>query len=413
MQSFLSFERILSFSLKALAGRERNFKSSKLSLNRQDFTAPEAGRLVTGAGGYLAFLPAPLPPKLNYSPELVTLISKADAALSELSGLGRLLPNPHLLIAPWMAREAVLSSRIEGTRASLSDVLIDEVGGVGPKPPEDLGEVRNYIVALEHGIERLPKLPLSLRLVREIHAKLMKGVRGDRATPGEFRRSQNWIGAAGSTPASAAYVPPPVENLLECLDDWEKFLHQRDAMPDLVQCALMHEQFEAIHPFLDGNGRVGRLLITLFLIERGRLSHPLLYLSDYIDEHRRDYYDLLQRVRTRGDWDSWLRYFINGVQVTAADAVKRTSHVIELREKFRSRVADKPKALSLVDQLFTNPYLTVARAEAVLKISNPTARKVVDLLIERKLIAQMGKRRWAKLYLAREVLEAIEGTKSK
>lgn len=377
-------------------------------MNKQDFISPEAGRVVQGVGGYLAFLPAPLPPKLTYGPELVTLISKADAALSELSGLGRLLPNPHLLIAPWMAREAVLSSRIEGTRASLSDVLIDEVGGVGPKPPDDLGEVRNYIVALEHGIQRLPKLPLSLRLVREIHAKLMTGVRGDKATPGEFRRSQNWIGATGSTPASATYVPPPVENLPDCLGDWEKFLHQRDAMPDLVQCALMHEQFEAIHPFLDGNGRVGRLLITLFLIERGRLSQPLLYLSDYIDEHRQDYYDLLQRVRTHGDWDSWLRYFIHGVQVTAADAVKRTSHVIELRENFRSRVSDKPKALALVDQLFTNPYLTVARVQEVLKISNPTARKLIDLLVERKLIVQMGKRRWAKLYLSRAVLEAIE-----
>lgn len=377
-------------------------------MNKQDFISPEAGRVVQGVGGYLAFVPAPLPPKLTYSPDLVTLISKADAALSELSGLGRLLPNPHLLIAPWMAREAVLSSRIEGTRASLSDVLIDEVGGVGPKPPDDLGEVRNYIVALEHGIQRLPKLPLSLRLVREVHAKLMTGVRGDKATPGEFRRSQNWIGATGSTPATATYVPPPVENLADCLGDWEKFLHQRDAMPDLVQCALMHEQFEAIHPFLDGNGRVGRLLITLFLIERGRLSQPLLYLSDYIDEHRQDYYDLLQRVRTHGDWDSWLRYFIHGVQVTAADAVKQTSHVIELREKFRSRVSDKPKALALVDQLFTNPYLTVARVQDVLKISNPTARKLIDLLVERKLIVQMGKRRWAKLYLSREVLEAIE-----
>lgn len=377
-------------------------------MNKQDFISPEAGRVVQGVGGYLAFVPAPLPPKLTYSPDLVTLISKADAALSELSGLGRLLPNPHLLIAPWMAREAVLSSRIEGTRASLSDVLIDEVGGVGPKPPDDLGEVRNYIVALEHGIQRLPKLPLSLRLVREVHAKLMTGVRGDKATPGEFRRSQNWIGATGSTPATATYVPPPVENLADCLGDWEKFLHQRDAMPDLVQCALMHEQFEAIHPFLDGNGRVGRLLITLFLIERGRLSQPLLYLSDYIDEHRQDYYDLLQRVRTHGDWDSWLRYFIHGVQVTAADAVKQTSHVIELREKFRSRISDKPKALALVDQLFTNPYLTVARVQDVLKISNPTARKLIDLLVERKLIVQMGKRRWAKLYLSREVLEAIE-----
>jgi Fic family protein len=379
-------------------------------LNPKDFIAPQAGQLVQAAGGYWAFLPALLPPSLTYDGELVKLLSRADAALSELSGLGRLLPNPHLLIAPWMAREAVLSSRIEGTRASLSDVLIDEVGGerVGVKPPHDLGEVRNYIVALEHGIERLPKLPLSLRLVREIHAKLMKGVRGDKATPGEFRRSQNWIGPEGSTPANAVYVPPPVEEMKARLDNWEKFLHQRDAMPDLVQCALMHEQFEAIHPFLDGNGRVGRLLITLFLIERGRLSQPLLYLSDYIDEHRKDYYDLLQRVRTHGDWDSWLRYFINGVRVTAADAVRRTTHVIELRESFRKRVGDKAKALALVDQLFTNPYVTAAHAMKALGVTFPTAQKAINLLVERKVIEKLGERRWAKLYLSRPILEAIE-----
>jgi Fic family protein len=379
-------------------------------LNAKDFLAPEAGKVVKAAAGYWAFVPHRLPPKLSYDGELVTLLSRADAALSELSGLGRLLPNPHLLIAPWMAREAVLSSRIEGTRASISDVLIDELGGqrVGMKPSDDVDEVRNYIVALEHGIARLPKLPLSLRLVREIHAKLMKGVRGDKATPGEFRKSQNWIGAPGSTPATAAYVPPPVKEMHACLDSWEKFLHQRDEMPVLVQCALVHEQFEAIHPFLDGNGRVGRLLVTLFLKERGRLSQPLLYLSDYIDEHRSDYYSLLQRVRTHGDWDSWLRYFIEGVRVIASDAVRRTTHVIELREEFRKRVGDKPKALALVDQLFTNPYVTVARAMEALDVTYPTALKAVELLVERKLLEKLGERRWAKLYLCRPVLEAIE-----
>ena len=194
----------------------------------------------------------------------------------------------------------------------------------------------------------------------------------------------------------------------ECLNDWEKFLHQRGTMPDLVQCALMHEQFEAIHPFLDGNGRVGRLLITLFLKERGRLSQPLLYLSDYIDKHRGDYYDLLLRVRTHGDWDSWLRYFINGVQVTAADAVKRTTHVIEMREDFRKRVGDKVRALALVDQLFTNPYMTVAHAMKALAVTYPTALKVIDLLVERKLIQKLGERRWGKLYVCKPVLEAIE-----
>ena len=213
------------------------------------------------------------------------------------------------------------------------------------------------------------------------------------ATPGEPGARRTGSGGR-CTPATAVYVPPPVTQMHQCLDDWEKFLHQRGTMPDLVQCALMHEQFEAIHPFLDGNGRVGRLLITLFLKERGRLSQPLLYLSDYIDKHRGDYYDLLLRVRTHGDWDSWLRYFINGVQVTAADAVKRTTHVIEMREDFRKRVGDKVRALALVDQLFTNPYMTVAHAMKALDVTYPTALKVIDLLVERKLIQKLGERRW-------------------
>lgn len=355
-------------------------------------------------------MPAPLPPKLAYDPELVTLLSQADAALSELSGAGRLLPNPHLLIAPWMTREAVLSSRIEGTRATISDLLIDEVGGqrVGAKPPDDLAEVQNYVVALEHGINRLPQLPLSLRLVREVHEKLLKGVRGGQATPGQFRRSQNWIGAAGSTPATAGYVPPPITQMHGCVSDWEKFLHQRGTMPDLVQCALMHEQFEAIHPFLDGNGRVGRLLITLFLMERGRLSQPLLYLSDYIDRYRKDYYELLQRVRTHGDWIAWIRYFVNGVKETATDAVKRTSRVNALREDFRKRLSDNARALALVDHLLTNPYLTVTRTAEALKVSFPTAQKLVDLLVKRKLIQRQGERRWGRLYVCKPVLEAIE-----
>jgi Fic family protein len=218
--------------------------------------------------------------------------------------MGRYLPNPHLLIASYIRREAVLSSRIEGTRVSLSELLLGEVAEPPPESGAEQQEVRNYVVALEHGIARLRSgFPLSLRLVREIHERLMEGVRGEHATPSEFRRSQNWIGPAGSTPQTALYVPPPVIEMTELLSDWERYIHRQDDTPDLIRCALLHEQFEAIHPFLDGNGRVGRLLITLFLIERGRLSQPLLYLSAYIEAHRQDYYDLLQHVRTECDWN--------------------------------------------------------------------------------------------------------------
>lgn len=377
-------------------------------MNPKDFRDPRAGKVIQTPKGYSAFIPAKLPPTLEYDNQFVLSLSRADAALSELSGLGRHLPNPHLLIAPYVRREAVLSSRIEGTKASLSDLLIDEMERPTQRTEDDVREVRNYVAAMEHGLDRLDKLPLSLRLVREIHGRLMKGVRGDFATPGEFRRSQNWIGPSGSTIETAPYVPPPPEYLDDLLGDWERFLHERNTFPDLVQCAIMHEQFEAIHPFLDGNGRLGRLLITLFLIERGRLPQPLLYLSAYIEAHRQDYYDLLQRVRTHGDWMSWLRFFIAGVTEIALEAVGQASRLMDLREKFRGRLRDKPKALILLDELFLNPYMSVSRAEKVLKVSNPTARQAVTLLQRKGVLEEITGRTWGKLYLAKPIMETIE-----
>lgn len=376
-------------------------------MNPADFHAPSAGRVVQAPGGYAAFVPAPLPPELAYAPSLVFALSRADARLSELSGLGRQLPNPNLLIAPYVRREAVLSSRIEGTRASLSDLLLNEAE-TDRSQDADVREVRNYVEALEHGLERLRELPLSLRLVRELHERLMWGVRGDQATPGEFRRSQNWIGPAGSTPATAPYVPPPPDAMMDCLADWERFLHHRDHLPELIQCALMHEQFEAIHPFLDGNGRVGRLLITLFLVERGRLAQPLLYLSDFIESHRQDYYDALQRVRTEGDWPGWLHFFLAGVEETARSAVRQASRLMDLREAYRQRLSRRPNALRLVDELFANPYLTAARAARVLGVTDPTARLAISRLQTEGLLEEVTGRSWGRIYLARPILEAIE-----
>ncbi len=373
-----------------------------------DFRCPSAGQVVRTLHGYDAFIPAPLPPTLTYEQDLVVALSEADAALSELSGLGRYLPNPHLLIAPYTRREAVLSSRIEGTRVSLSELLLDEVEEGSPQGDERR-EVRNYVLALEHGLARLRDgFPLSLRLVREIHARLMTGVRGEYATPGEFRRSQNWIGPAGSTPETAPFVPPPPDRLMETLADWERFLHARGALPDLVQCALMHEQFEAIHPFLDGNGRVGRLLITLFLVERGRLSQPLLYLSAYIEAHRQDYYDLLQGVRTDGHWEAWIRFFLAGVTETARAAIRQAGDLMDLREASRARLLGKPRALALLDGLFVNPYVTVPRAVRLLGVSNPTARQAVRDLQDEGMLEEVPGRAWPRLYLARPILRVIE-----
>lgn len=373
------------------------------------FRAPEAGRVVTVPEGYAAFVPAPLPPKLTYDPELVLALSQADAALSELSGLGRQLPNPHLLIAPYLRIEAVLSSRIEGTRASLSDLLLEEMGATPPDSQQgDVREVRNYVLSLEYGLERLKELPLSLRLVRELDERLMKGARGDQATPGEFRRSQNWIGPRGSTPATAPYVPPPPDEMNTALHHWELFLHRRGEMPDLIQCALMHEQFEAIHPFLDGNGRVGRLLITLFLVERGRLSQPLLYLSEFIEARRSEYYDRLQRVRTHGEWPGWLHYFLNGVAWTARRALRQATQLTDLREELRRKLRNKMRALALVDELFMNPYMSVTRAERILDVTNPTARRAVRQLEEEGLLEEVTGRTWGRVYVSRSIMQAIE-----
>lgn len=378
-------------------------------MNPASFQAPEAGKVIRASGGYFAFVPSPLPPRIEYDDKLVLLLSRADAKLSELSGLGRLLPNPHLLIAPYVRKEAVLSSRIEGTKTDLSELFLDEAAkGEGEADPEDVREVRNYVTALECGLKRIRSLPLSLRLVRELHGRLMRGVRGERATPGEFRRSQNWIGSSRSTIETATYVPPPVDEMHTALDAWERFLHERDRLPDLIQCALMHEQFEAIHPFLDGNGRVGRLLITLFLIERGRLSQPLLYLSAFFEARREEYYELLQRVRTRGDWSAWLRYFLEGVAETASEGVGRSGKLMDLRERFRRKVADRATPLRLLDLLFTNPYVSVARAAKMLRVTAPTARQAVAELERAGMLEEITGRSWGRLYLAKPILKILE-----
>lgn len=377
-------------------------------MNPDHYQAPEAGRIVRTPQGHAAFVPAPLPPRLEFDLPLALALSRADAALSELSGLGRVLPNPHLLIAPYLRREAVLSSRIEGTQASLADLLAQEAGQPPHAPADDVLEVRNYVTALEYGIGRLAELPLSLRLVRELHARLMDGVRGERATSGEFRRSQNWIGPPGSTAHTATYVPPPVPEMAEALGEWERFLHRRGELPDLVQCALMHEHFEAIHPFLDGNGRIGRLLITLFLIERERLAQPLLYLSEYIERNRRAYYDGLQRIRTHGDWRGWLLYFLDGVAWSARRAARQAGELMDLRESMRRAVADSPKAHALVDALFINPNINAARIKQLLGVSDPTARSALAELEAAGLIVENTGRQWGRQYLARGVLRAIE-----
>jgi len=371
------------------------------------FKDKSAGSVIRTLEGYLAFVPTPLPPTIDWDGDLVLALSRADAALSELSGLGSQLPNPHLLISPYLRQEAVLSSRIEGTQASLSDLLIDELKEE-PSSQGDVREVRNYVDALEFGIARLSEMPLSLRLVREIHQVLLEGVRGEYATPGEFRRSQNWIGRPGSTLETAGYVPPPPAEMHEALKHWERFLHDRESLPDLVQCALMHEQFEAIHPFLDGNGRVGRLLITLFLCERKRLSEPLLYLSAYFESNRAHYYDALQAVRTEGDWHGWLLYFLTGVDQAARWAATQAHDLVSIREQFRAELGASARDLTLLDELFRQPYVTVASASRILGVSNPTAAKAIGRLEGAGLLREITGRGWGRVFEAEPILEVLE-----
>jgi Fic family protein len=377
------------------------------------FKASAAGRVARASTGYWAFIPAPISTEIQYDSGIALALSQADAALSELSGLGRYLPNPDLLIAPYVKREAVASSRIEGTQADLNDLLLDELAPQRTSPTSDVLEVRNYIAALKLGMEKLEKLPLASRLIRDMHRVLMRDVRGEHATPGEFRRTQNWIGAPGCTLADATYVPPPVDEMNQCLTNWEKFVNQRGVMPDLVQCALMHDNFEAIHPFIDGNGRIGRLLITLFLLERGRLSRPLLYLSSYFERHRRDYYELLQGIRTNGDWRSWLVYFLTAVRETASAALKQGNALLAVREQARAKLTGKHRAAALLDELFINPYITVARAAELLKVSDTTADKTIRLLSDLKMLHERTGRTWGRIWVARPILDVIEPVSSR
>lgn len=375
------------------------------------FLQPPQGELVRSPQGPLAFVPAALPPALHFDAELVRLLSLADARLSELSGMSRQVPNPHLLIAPSLRQEAVLSSRIEGTQASLSDLYEEELApddAPAAAGHHDAAEVQNYVLALEHGLRRLPELPLSLRLVRELHARLMQGVRGGDKSPGEFRRHQNFIGTQGSRIDTATFVPPPPDRLPDCLADWERFLHERDTLPDLVQCALMHAQFETLHPFADGNGRVGRLLITLFLVERERLAAPLLYLSAFIDANKADYYAGLQRTRTHGDWAGWLRYFLIGIEVSARLAAQQVQDLLALRERWVQGFRGKPNAQTLADALFTNPLLDAKRAARVLGKSLPTANAAIQALVAGGVLRELTGRRWGRLYVAQELMELLQ-----
>jgi Fic family protein len=385
-------------------------------MHPNDFEPGAPGQIIRRPTGYWAFIPHPLPPQIEWTPALLRALSQADRALGELAGLGHTLLNPHLLMQPFIRREAVLSSRIEGTRASLSDLYAYEAAGGAVRPalfdlPDDVAEVRNYVRALQVGLQRLQALPISSRLFRELHACLLEGVRGEEWTPGEFRRSQNWIGPPGSTLQTAVMVPSPVEAMQRTLGQLEQYIHAGEDLPPLVRLALIHYQFEVIHPFLDGNGRVGRLLISLLLCAWELLPQPLLYLSAYFEAHRQAYYDHLLAVSTRGAWTTWLIYFLQGVASQAADGIARIRRLQALHDAYRAQFQTRQAAarlLQVVDRLFEQPIFTIPQLADALDVPYPSAQRYVQQLEASGSVREITGQARNRVYRADDILSAID-----
>ena len=355
-----------------------------------------AGSYVRQPSGYKAFIPRPLPPQpvIHFDIEMQHLLSEADAALGRLDGSIQTLPNPNLFILMYIRKEAVLSSQIEGTQASLNDVLKAEAELFSTERSGDVNEVINYVGAMEYGLARLGEFPLSVRLIREIHARLMANACGGRMSPGELRSSQNWIGPRGSTLAEAVFVPPPHEEAGKALGDLEAFLHAEDRLPALIKIALAHAQFETIHPFLDGNGRIGRLLITFFLCWKGILEKPVLYLSYYLKRNQDEYYRLLQRIRDHGEWEPWLKFFLRGVKEVARQATDTARAIVALREHHRQEILETLGAaggngLRVIERMYGNPYISVRNVVDLLGVSYASANNLIAKLAEMGLLVEL------------------------
>jgi len=382
-------------------------------------TGQRAGQYVTQPQGYRAFMPSPLPPEppVRLDGELQALLSQADQALGRLDGSIQTLPDPNLFVFMYVRKEAVLSSQIEGTQSSLQDVLAAEASLRSPNQPRDVGEVINYVTAMNYGLERLQTLPISVRLIREIHARLLEDVRGSQMQTGKLRTSQNWIGPAGSTLNDATFVPPPHREVPNALGALEDFIHGPTKLPVLVQVGLVHAQFETIHPFLDGNGRVGRLLITFLLCQRGILGQPVLYLSHFFRQHRGEYYDRLQAVRDSGDWEGWLAFFLRGAAEVSAQAADTVRRILTLREEHRALVTERlglaaANGHRVLDYLYRQPFVSVAHAQHVTSTSYTAANRLVARLAEVGVLEEITGNRRNRVFRYAPYLKALEGVET-
>ena len=381
----------------------------------QAVDAYRAGRYVVQPQGYRAFMPAPLPPKppVHLEGQLQALLSQADQALGRLDGSIQTLPDPDLFVFMYVRKEAVLSSQIEGTQSSLQDVLAAEASLRTPDRARDTGEVINYVTAMNYGLERLATLPISSRLIREIHEQLLHGVRGSQMRPGELRTSQNWIGPAGCTRQEATFVPPPHREVPNVLGDLETFIHSPGELPDLVQIGLVHAQFETIHPFLDGNGRVGRLLITFLLCQRGILLQPVLYLSHFFRQRRSEYYERLQAVRDTGDWEGWLAFFLRGVADVSGEATETVRRILSLRERHRTLVTERLGRAAadghrVLERLYRQPFVTVGGVQGVTGTYYPAASRLVARLVEIGLLEEITGDRRNRVYRYSSYMQVLE-----
>ncbi len=382
-------------------------------MQRSEFTKNASGEVIKTRQGYWAFVPKALPPRIHWTDTLMGISSKADRSLARLAEVGNAFPAPHAVAQPFMRKEAVYSSQIEGTHTSLQQLFSYEAGQLSLfRDMQNAHEVQNYVKAIDFGLERLKNLPLSMRLIREMHTVLMQGVRGESMAPGEVRQSQNWIGRAGATIETARYAPPPVEEMQICLADLEKYMHAKSELPPLLRIGMIHYQFEAIHPFLDGNGRLGRLLVTLLLVAWGLLFQPLLSLSSFIEERRQEYYERLLAVSQRGEWEEWLRFFLQGVHQQAEDTSRRILYLQTLRKQYHTMLAGESKRANLekvVDYLISTPITSIKQAQESLQLGSfTTIERYFEKMVKLGILKETTGRARKRIYRSDAILRALE-----